>query len=88
MKLKARVCPKGCRIDKKQRSRMVLIANRIDMKYSSYHYRHDIELDWYCVLCGHREPVNMKDIRFTSRAKSASTGSTIRASYNIVEEVR
>lgn len=85
MKLKARICPKGCRSGKRRRAFMQIVTNHVKIRYVNHQLRHDIELDWYCPLCDYHEPVNAKDIRDECRPKRASAGATLREDYHMEE---
>ena len=71
MKINAKICPKGCKVDKTQRQRMTIITQNRAVPYGT-RYRKEILLNWHCPQCGYSMPVSMQDVRRESRYKKST----------------
>lgn len=81
MRLREKVCPKGCKMDGgiKRRERLLIVSRWVRVKQN----RSDVILDWYCPLCGYTEPVNSKDIRRESANVNFPITSDLRERYEL-----
>ena len=73
MRFNTPVCPKRCKIDKRERVRLQIISDVVMLTSPSGKKRFLQELNWKCPKCGHIRPVTINDARRQSRYPSSHT---------------
>ena len=81
MKFNTPICPKGCKLDKRERVRMQIISNLVMLTSPSGKKRFLQELDWTCPKCKHRRPVSINDARRESRYQPHNAMQDIKQQY-------
>lgn len=74
MKINAKICPKQCKIGKRERQRLFINTQNnavlVARSGRSTRYRKEILLHWHCPQCGFNMPVAMEDVRMESRYRA------------------
>ena len=73
MRFNTIICPKGCKVNKKELVRMQITSDLVMLTSPSGKKRFLQELNWECPQCGHVRPVTINDAQRKSRHPSNHT---------------